>query len=73
MQSALFNFQSLLIVVLLFICTCAFVRQLRPSLIDPKAEGFAGIFRRAAVIGDRLSPVVAFACISMAFATLFYR
>nr|CAD7591858.1 unnamed protein product [Timema genevievae] len=32
--SALFNFQSLLTVILLLICTCAYIRSIFPSLLD---------------------------------------
>ena len=38
-QSALFNFQSLLTVILLLICTCAYVRSLFPSLLDRHKTG----------------------------------
>ncbi|KAF7351298.1 hypothetical protein MSAN_01561300 [Mycena sanguinolenta] len=43
-MSALFNFQSLLLVILLLICTCTYVRALFPSLIDRNKTGFLGIF-----------------------------
>lgn len=36
MQSALFNFQSLLTVILLLICTCTYVRSIVPSLLDSR-------------------------------------
>ena len=39
LQSALFNFQSLLLVILLMICTCTYVRAVAPSLIDRNKEG----------------------------------
>lgn len=38
-QSALFNFQSLLLVILLLICTCTYVRATMPTLIDRNKEG----------------------------------
>lgn len=38
-QSALFNFQSLLLVILLLICTCTYVRAVAPRLIDRNKEG----------------------------------
>ena len=34
LQSALFNFQSLLLVLLLLICTCAYVHQLIPAILN---------------------------------------
>ncbi len=39
-QSALFNFQSLLLVILLLICTCTYVRAVAPRLIDSNKEGY---------------------------------
>jgi hypothetical protein len=41
LQSALFNFQSLLIVILLTICTCAYIRGQMPSLLDRNKTGCA--------------------------------
>jgi hypothetical protein len=38
-KSALFNFQSLLLVILLFICTCTYVRAVAPRLIDVNKVG----------------------------------
>ncbi|KAM6504160.1 DUF1242 domain containing protein, partial [Amanita muscaria] len=66
--SALFNFQSLLLVILLVICTCTYVRAVAPRLIDRNKEGYAllGLFFMSARIGERLSPYVALACIAMA-------
>ncbi|KAI0704414.1 hypothetical protein C8T65DRAFT_810279 [Cerioporus squamosus] len=61
-QSALFNFQSLLLVILLLICTCTYVRAVAPRLIDRNKEGFPGLFWMSARIGERLSPYVAMAC-----------
>uniref|UniRef100_V5HUN2 Protein kish n=1 Tax=Ixodes ricinus TaxID=34613 RepID=V5HUN2_IXORI len=52
-MSALSNFQSLLAVVLLLICTCAYVRSIYPSLLDRNKEGFLGIFWKCARIGER--------------------
>ncbi len=39
-QSALFNFQSLLLVILLLICTCTYVRAVAPRLIDSNKQGY---------------------------------
>lgn len=41
-MSAIFNFQSLLIVVLLLICTCAYIRALYPALLDRNRTGYVG-------------------------------
>ncbi|KAH9991010.1 hypothetical protein BJV77DRAFT_1009503 [Russula vinacea] len=65
-MSALFNFQSLLLVILLLICTCTYIRAVAPRLIDSNKQGFLGIFFMSARIGERLSPYVALACIAMA-------
>lgn len=40
-QSAIFNFQSLLTVVLLLICTCAYIRSIAPSLLDRNKQGYS--------------------------------
>jgi hypothetical protein len=39
LQSALFHFQSLLLVILLLVCTCTYVRALFPSLVDRNKTG----------------------------------
>jgi len=66
LQSALFNFQSLLLVILLVICTCTYLRATAPSLIDRNKNGVFGLFWKFARIGERLSPYVAIACVTMA-------
>ena len=71
-MSALFNFQSLLTVVLLLICTCAYARALFPSLVDRNKQGFLGIFWKCARIGERLSPWVALSCVAMAAVVLLF-
>ncbi|KAK0521156.1 hypothetical protein OC834_006773 [Tilletia horrida] len=65
-MSALFNFQSLLLVILLTICTCTYVRASAPGLIDRNKQGFLGLFFKGARIGERLSPYVSLACLIMA-------
>ena len=72
-MSALFNFQSLLTVVLLLICTCAYVRSMWPSLIDKNKTGIMGTFWKLARIGERLSPYVAICCVAMAVNVLFLQ
>ncbi|KAI0728953.1 DUF1242-domain-containing protein [Fomitopsis betulina] len=69
-MSALFNFQSLLLVILLMICTCTYVRAVAPRIVDRNKEGFLGLFWMSARIGERLSPWVAMACIAMAVTLL---
>ncbi|KAF9340144.1 hypothetical protein BGZ91_003299 [Linnemannia elongata] len=68
-SSALFNFQSLLLVILLMICTCTYV-QSQTSLLDRNKTGVLGIFWKAARIGERLSPYVSLACICMGISLL---
>nr|XP_023472709.1 protein kish-A isoform X1 [Equus caballus] len=53
MSSAIFNFQSLLTVILLLICTCAYIRSLAPSLLDRNKTGLLGIFWKCARIDKR--------------------
>lgn len=69
---AIFNFQSMLTVILLLICTCAYVRAMAPSLLDRNKQGILGIFWKFARIGERLSPYVALCCIAMGFSVLFW-
>ncbi|KAK1534089.1 transmembrane protein 167 [Colletotrichum costaricense] len=38
-MTALFNFQSLLLVILLLICTCAYAHQLMPAIMDRNKDG----------------------------------
>ncbi|KAK4350129.1 hypothetical protein RND71_029442 [Anisodus tanguticus] len=57
-MSALFNFHSFLTAVLLWICTCAYVKMHFPALLEQRT-GFRGFFWKAARIGERLSPWVA--------------
>uniref|UniRef100_A0A0B6YTF4 Protein kish n=1 Tax=Arion vulgaris TaxID=1028688 RepID=A0A0B6YTF4_9EUPU len=70
-MSALFNFQSLLTVILLLICTCSYLRAIAPSLMDKNKTGVLGTFWKFARIGERKSPYVAFCCVAMAFSILF--
>ena len=42
-----------------------------PALIAANKTGFASIFYKFTVIGERLSPYVAIACIIMAIQTVF--
>ncbi|CAI9740735.1 Hypothetical predicted protein [Octopus vulgaris] len=49
-MSALFNFQSLLTVVLLVICTCTYLRAFFPALLDKNKQGFLGTFWKCARI-----------------------
>ncbi|RNA22040.1 kish-A [Brachionus plicatilis] len=65
-MSALFNFQSLLTIVILLICTCSYVRAFAPNFLDKYKTGLRGIFWKCARIGERKSPYVSFCCVAMA-------
>ncbi|KAH8892044.1 DUF1242-domain-containing protein, partial [Thozetella sp. PMI_491] len=65
-QSALFNFQSLLLVILLLICTCAYVHQLFPAILTRDRNWLSGVFWKCARIGERLSPYISICCVAMA-------
>ena len=66
------QFKSVLVVVLLFICTATFLRQQRPSMFREKKQGLLGLVYKGSVIGTRLSPYVCLCCIIMAGAVLFF-
>uniref|UniRef100_A0A8C7K9I2 Protein kish n=1 Tax=Oncorhynchus kisutch TaxID=8019 RepID=A0A8C7K9I2_ONCKI len=55
----------LLTVILLLICTCAYLRAMTPSLLDKNKTGFLGIFWKCSRIGERKSPYVAVCCVIM--------
>lgn len=61
-MSALFNFTSLLQVILLLVCTSAYMHSLWPAILDKNKKGVLGVFWKAARIGERLSPYVSIAC-----------
>jgi len=70
-MSALFNFQSFLVIVLLLICTCAYIRERAPALLDRNKEGAMGVFWKAARIGERASGLVAVSMAAMSLYVLF--
>ncbi len=82
-MSALFDFSSLLVVILLFICATTFSRALYPTIFNsaPDAQGnprrdhsgIKGLCWKASRIGERISPYVAVACVLMAFHLLFLK
>ncbi|KAF9517941.1 hypothetical protein BS47DRAFT_420237 [Hydnum rufescens UP504] len=49
-MSALFNFQSLLFVLLLTICACTCARAVARSIVDRNKDGFLGVFWKCARI-----------------------
>ncbi|XP_037678576.1 protein kish-A-like [Choloepus didactylus] len=72
-MSAIFNFQSLLTVILLLICSCAYIQNLAPSLMDRNETGLLGIFWKCVRIGEQKSPYVAVCCIVTTFSILFMQ
>lgn len=71
-MSALFSFESTLVVVLLAICTATFLREKYPSLYHRDSQELHYKFLyKCSVIGDRLSPWVAIACVIMAVRIIF--
>ncbi|KAH9839633.1 Protein kish-A [Teratosphaeria destructans] len=64
------KFQTFLLVVLLFICTCTYIHSAAPAMLDRYKSGPMGTFWRAARIGERLSPYVSLCCIAMAVSLL---
>ncbi|PKS12210.1 hypothetical protein jhhlp_001509 [Lomentospora prolificans] len=69
-QSALFNFQSLLLVILLLICTSSYAHAMFPAIMDRNKDGFGGIFWKCARVGERLSPYISICCVIMAVSIL---
>lgn len=69
-MTALFNFQSLLLVILLTICTSTYVHAIFPTFMNNHKQGFVGIFWKAARIGERLSPYMSLCCVFMAVSML---
>ncbi|EPS31805.1 hypothetical protein PDE_06763 [Penicillium oxalicum 114-2] len=70
-MSALFNFQSLLLVILLIICTSTYAHSIMPGIMDRNQNGVFGIFWKCARVGERLSPYVSICCFLMAGSIFF--
>ncbi len=88
MQSALFDFSALVVVILLFICLTTHLRNMRPTIFDdpmvaderqqgqlskPTHSGLKGLCWKASRIGERLSPYVGSLCVLMAFHLIFIK
>lgn len=72
-QSALFDFPSLLTVVLLLCCTCAYIRERTAWLQQNKRGALGGVLYKLSVVGRRLSEAVAVGLVVMAVHLLFVR
>ncbi|WBW71485.1 Golgi kish family protein Ksh1 [Schizosaccharomyces osmophilus] len=65
-MTAIFNFQSLLSVLLLTVCTCTYIHRQFPALFDKRKEGVTTVFWKCARIGERASPYISLFCVFMA-------
>ncbi|OIR57024.1 MAG: DUF1242 family protein, secretory pathway component Ksh1 [Amphiamblys sp. WSBS2006] len=70
-MSALFNLESLSVVVLLVICACTYFHMQFPSVFDRNKSGVFGVFWKAARIGERLSPFVSVLCLVLGMRAIF--
>ncbi|OQR89253.1 hypothetical protein THRCLA_09829, partial [Thraustotheca clavata] len=75
--TALFNFTGMVTMVLLFICTCTYIRMKFPTIFDRgqlpgKHEGLTGLCWKASRIGERKSEWVAGMLFAMALHRLFF-
>jgi len=59
---SLFNFESLMRLVVLLICTTTYIRRKFPTAISKK-DGWQFLLYKFAVIGTRLSPFVGMLCL----------
>ena len=69
-----FHFDGLVVLVLLTICTCAYIRQV-PKLKDfflSEKKGPFGALYKASVLGTRLHIFVSLSCVFMAFYVLLF-
>ncbi|KAH8596423.1 hypothetical protein B0O99DRAFT_620413 [Bisporella sp. PMI_857] len=66
-MTALFNFESALLCLLLLICTSSYLHQLFPGWMDRNKNGMlTGFMWKAARVGERLSPYISLCCFGMA-------
>ncbi len=70
-MSALFNFDSLLVLLCLAICLSTYLGRSFPDKIRTFNSGFSGLIKNGYIIGERLSPFVSIACIALAIKNLF--
>ncbi|KAG9246276.1 hypothetical protein BJ878DRAFT_296886 [Calycina marina] len=73
-MTALFNFESALLCLLLLICTCTYAHGVLPGWMDRNKEGaITGFFWKAARVGERLSPYMGLCCLVMAVNTAVHQ
>lgn len=70
-MAILFDFGSLITCILLFICSCTYMKMRAPKLLDRHKTGFSGVFWKAARIGERKSEYVSIFLVIMALFQLF--
>lgn len=67
LKSALFNFESMVVLMVLFICFSTYLYRIMPERVKSFNEGFSGLIKNASIIGERLSPIISLLCIALAF------
>lgn len=70
-----YSFDGAIVLGLLLICTCAYVRRipkLKQFFLSEK-KGIWGVFYKASVVGIRLHWLVAVVCVIMAFYIMFFK
>ncbi|KAL7720117.1 Protein kish [Entamoeba marina] len=75
-MTALFNFQSMMVVIILFICTCTYLRLnigIIRNFMDKRKDGVPGLLWKAARLGERASAWVSLSCIILGVAMLVWR
>ncbi|ELR23553.1 uncharacterized protein ACA1_071750 [Acanthamoeba castellanii str. Neff] len=70
-QAAALAVGSFLVILMLVICTCTYIRERAPALLDRNKHGALGLFWKAARIGERASGVVSAFMIGMSLYVLF--
>ena len=69
-----FHFDGLVVLVLLVICTCAYIKQvprLREFFLSEKKGPFGALYK-ASVLGTRLHIFISLSCVIMAFYVLIF-
>jgi hypothetical protein len=76
LQSAIFDFGSMITVLLLLICTCTYIRGFRTTIFDTEPGvhgGFKGTLWKLSRIGERMSPYISLSLIAVAIHLLFVK
>ncbi|CCW64777.1 unnamed protein product [Phytomonas sp. EM1] len=71
-MSAFFDFETILYILLLTICTATYLRQYSPTLFHRDSyELYKKFLYKCSVVGDRLSPWVSICCLILAMKIIF--